>query len=726
MRLFLFFCTLCTFLTPVWGKTHRTTVLPSALMEHDLDSMQLVPGDANRFVIITGGDRLTYHLFSRDENGFSLKDRKVTPTGSLSRSVVNRVKPISSTHDIYGYYTLNKLYSCTEEEQCTDMGFSLSGHDWNGKLDNLRGNEGIVELFQCEGGRGPVLLSRKEGVMLDDGCGNVSVMTPVFEEESKFVLPPPFSSSQYKHYSAPIYSWDDPDATPELRDEAVSWLGVNKDGKLHTLTLSEGSVSVESSEVNDSDACVFSPGTEYALWFCKKDNGVEARFKDRVTYLPVTPGIQETGDRIDQSLLAGLAVGELSVVSYAGDLVSENDGAETSVPRWYNAVYSHNGLRNSLHIGAEDDVLERGDAYIDPMGFYAVSLYRSESRTYLDVYDRLNIDDSPVLLRGVGASLPSGSEFSVPLWYQDEETAYGEIELELSLYPDWFLLNENEEPYTLSLSPENDDVGETVLPLVLRDNAGNETPYDAVFTVTLGGYRLMVFEPVLFEMLGIDGPAPLDTLIEALNKIPVMEDEVYSFTFSFDNRLEDEVSLVLSGESEGWFFWEESKKTLTLTPSQRDVGEHTISWILTDSLDDSAEPVEVSASFDVVQKEEPPLFISKPEENAKAGEAYVYQVRVDDEETEAGGLIVSVPVKPVWLNWDASTNTLSGTPENSDAGGHRVQVTLKDTSGYIVVQTYTITVTAVNDAKKGGGGSVGFVSCVLLFLVAGFRSARMK
>lgn len=194
------------------------------------------------------------------------------------------------------------------------------------------------------------------------------------------------------------------------------------------------------------------------------------------------------------------------------------------------------------------------------MGFYVVSLYRSESCIYFDVYDWLNIDDLLVLLWGVGVSLLLGSEFSVLLWYQDEEMVYGEIEFEFLFYFDWFLLNENEELYMLLLFFENDDVGEMVLFLVLRDNVGNEMLYDVVFIVMFGGYRLMVFELVLFEMLGIDGLVFLDIFIEVLNKIFVMEDEVYLFIFSFDNWFEDEVLYVLFGESEGWFFWEESKK----------------------------------------------------------------------------------------------------------------------------------------------------------------------
>ncbi|MEN9315210.1 MAG: hypothetical protein RIS35_1603, partial [Pseudomonadota bacterium] len=53
---------------------------------------------------------------------------------------------------------------------------------------------------------------------------------------------------------------------------------------------------------------------------------------------------------------------------------------------------------------------------------------------------------------------------------------------------------------------------------------------------------------------------------------------------------------------------------------------------------------------------------------------------------------------PSWLGFDASTRTFSGTPDNGDVGSLGVKVTATDSSGAAATDTFTLTITNVNDA----------------------------
>lgn len=72
-------------------------------------------------------------------------------------------------------------------------------------------------------------------------------------------------------------------------------------------------------------------------------------------------------------------------------------------------------------------------------------------------------------------------------------------------------------------------------------------------------------------------------------------------------------------------------------------------------------------NIDVQDIDEPPYFTSTPPTSATKNILYQYKISVKDpdlwEETEIG-----IDEKPDWLNYDESTNTLSGTPGNAEVG----------------------------------------------------------
>ncbi len=105
----------------------------------------------------------------------------------------------------------------------------------------------------------------------------------------------------------------------------------------------------------------------------------------------------------------------------------------------------------------------------------------------------------------------------------------------------------------------------------------------------------------------------------------------------------------------------------------------------------------------VVVRAAEPFFTSSPVTSATEDVLYTSTVTVSDPDV-GDTLVIAAPLKPAWLTFTDNGNgtaTLSGTPTNADVGPHAV--TLEATDGTTPVQqTFTVTVTAVNDAPTVG------------------------
>ncbi|MGI2155630.1 Ig-like domain-containing protein, partial [Shewanella oncorhynchi] len=77
--------------------------------------------------------------------------------------------------------------------------------------------------------------------------------------------------------------------------------------------------------------------------------------------------------------------------------------------------------------------------------------------------------------------------------------------------------------------------------------------------------------------------------------------------------------------------------------------------------------------------------------------AYSYSLTATDSDT-GDSLTLSAVTKPSWLSFNAATGLLSGTPSNVDVGSHAVILRVTDTDGLTAEQSFSITVTNVNDA----------------------------
>ncbi len=97
-----------------------------------------------------------------------------------------------------------------------------------------------------------------------------------------------------------------------------------------------------------------------------------------------------------------------------------------------------------------------------------------------------------------------------------------------------------------------------------------------------------------------------------------------------------------------------------------------------------------------------PYFTSVPAIDVNQGDAYHYAVLVEDPDQPLGdGMRIEATSHPTWLILDDQGQgraVLTGTPANSDVGQHHVTLRVIDAEGKTVTQSFTITVSNVNDS----------------------------
>ncbi|MGI2209107.1 Ig-like domain-containing protein [Shewanella baltica] len=152
-----------------------------------------------------------------------------------------------------------------------------------------------------------------------------------------------------------------------------------------------------------------------------------------------------------------------------------------------------------------------------------------------------------------------------------------------------------------------------------------------------------------------------------------------------------------------WATFNPTTGTLSGTPSNQDVG-------ITNSIVISVSDGTLSASLpafnlSVANVNDAPTISSTAITVATQDTAYSYTIVAAD--TDVGDVLTfSAVTKPSWLSFNAATGVLSGTPGNADVGSHAVLLRVTDTDGLTAEQSFTITVTNVNDAPVATSSTV--------------------
>ncbi|WP_393943027.1 DUF4347 domain-containing protein, partial [Shewanella sp. S23-S33] len=144
-----------------------------------------------------------------------------------------------------------------------------------------------------------------------------------------------------------------------------------------------------------------------------------------------------------------------------------------------------------------------------------------------------------------------------------------------------------------------------------------------------------------------------------------------------------------------WASFNTATGALSGTPSNADVGMTTAIVI---SVSDGVLSASLPAfNLTVTNVNDAPTISSTAMTAAAQDVAYSYTLTAIDSDV-GDVLTLSAINKPNWLSFNSVTGLLSGTPSNADVGSHAVLLRVTDTDGLTAEQSFSITVTNVNDA----------------------------
>ncbi|MGI2195768.1 beta strand repeat-containing protein, partial [Shewanella baltica] len=282
----------------------------------------------------------------------------------------------------------------------------------------------------------------------------------------------------------------------------------------------------------------------------------------------------------------------------------------------------------------------------------------------------VNVNDAPTISSTAITAATQDAAYSYTFAASDTDVG-DTLTLSAVTKPSW--LSFNAATGLLSGTPSNADVG--AHPVTLRVTDTDGLTADQSFSITVTNVN--------------DAPTISSTAITAAT-----QDAAYSYTFAAADTDVGDVLTFSAVAKPSWLSFNAATGLLSGTPGNADVGSHVVLLRVTDTDGLTADQ---SFSITVTNVNDAPTISSTAITAATQDAAYSYTFAAAD--TDVGDtLTLSAVTKPSWLSFNAATGLLSGTPGNADVGSHVVLLRVTDTDGLTADQSFSITVTNVNDA----------------------------
>jgi hypothetical protein len=137
------------------------------------------------------------------------------------------------------------------------------------------------------------------------------------------------------------------------------------------------------------------------------------------------------------------------------------------------------------------------------------------------------------------------------------------------------------------------------------------------------------------------------------------------------------------------------------TPAEDQDGVHSLVVRVSDGIQSSEKPVTIR----VLEVNLPPRITSTPGLQVAAEEPYEYQLEAEDDDLPANTLQYSAPQLPAWLQLDAASGLLTGSPQVQHIGEHPIVVAVSD--GTVTVeQAFTLQVTPPTGLEQTGKAGI--------------------
>jgi len=338
-------------------------------------------------------------------------------------------------------------------------------------------------------------------------------------------------------------------------------------------------------------------------------------------------------------------------------------------------TFSAIGLPSWLTIDSKTGVLS-GTPTNDDVGTRYIAVVVTDALNASDRQDFVinvaNVNDKPVITSSPVTVALEDAQYSYTVTASDVD-AGDSLSYTVSSaqgLPSWL----SYDPVTRTLTgiPTNDDVGTYNITVVVTDTSSEEARQ--LFTLTVTNVN--------------DAPVISSTPITTAT-----EDSVYNYTVSATDVDKGDTLTYSAKTLPSWLSLNAATGLVSGTPSNDDVGTHTVSLTVTDSAKETDSQM---FSITVENVNDAPVFSSTPITTATEDELYSYIVSATDVDADDSLSYTALGI-PSWLTFDDTTLTLSGTPTNDDVGTYNITLVVTDASKEEARQIFTLTVTNVND-----------------------------
>lgn len=230
---------------------------------------------------------------------------------------------------------------------------------------------------------------------------------------------------------------------------------------------------------------------------------------------------------------------------------------------------------------------------------------------------------------------------------------------------------------TLSGTPTNDNVGPNNVVLRVTDAGGQQQTQ--AFTIMVANVN--------------DAPTFASTPV-----LTGTQDTPYAYNVVV-NDVDFGDTVTISGTLPAWLTLTPTgpfTATLSGTPRAANVGNNSVSLTVTDAVGATATQ---DFAINVIDVNDPPVFVSSPITTATQGVAYSYDANAND--PDAGDVLTySLTTAPVGMTINPATGVVSWTPTNAQVGSNVVTITVTDddpVTPLSATQSFTIVVADVND-----------------------------
>ncbi|MDW1845409.1 Ig-like domain-containing protein [Vibrio sp. Vb2110] len=270
---------------------------------------------------------------------------------------------------------------------------------------------------------------------------------------------------------------------------------------------------------------------------------------------------------------------------------------------------------------------------------------------------------------------------------------------------------EEEIPLTITLNGNDAEGSSLSYQIVKSPVNGNVTVTGnhAVYTGSSNFFGQDSFTYSVSDGELTSGVALVTITVNNVNDSPVItgtpsaqvdEDSVYQFVpAALDNDPADTLTYLIANKPP-WATFDKTTGALSGTPSNRYVGTYPGIVI---SVSDGTISSSLSAfSITVNNVNDAPVISGSPATQVNEDSTYLFTPQVSDVDSQA--FTFSIVNKPSWASFDASTGTLSGTPDNGDVGKYQgIVISVSDGLTTTMLNRFSIVVNNVNDAPVISG-----------------------